>query len=333
MSNQNVQNLVEYIRKNSSLSPMQLEEVVLKVGYSKEELNQALKIVGLPSQQNIITSSSDVSTAENSKQGNNIWLWAILGFLVILTFGGIAGLYFINKNDVNTKVVSPTPTPISEKPISPALSTQSPAAELQTNPMDAFFTTLSSADYKITTTGKIEYKKQEEGGSHSSSLDLNNGIIYLKKGSVVRGDKTDTEEPEIAIVKGNKIFSLNPVKKTYSAFDTADGLGKFYLMALQSSFPLMTLVEDTKKNKITWEKTGNNEWQTNWKWKTPLDTQETPVKVKISMSPATKLITTLSLRFDNSQSWQDVIFQYETVGDIENLLIVPADYKEEKLDF
>lgn len=347
MNNQNVQNLVEYIRKNPNVSSNQLEEAVLKVGYSKEELNQALEIVesshvggNFPDQQNITSSGLEVLTSEESKRANNMWLWAILGILIILTFGGIAGLYFINQNKAGTEIISSTPTPISAptskdlaKPTKEPSITQPPATGLQTNPMDDFLAALSSANYKVSTSGKIEYKKHEEGLTQSSSLDLNNGIIYIQESSVVRLDKTDPERPEIAIIKDDQALVLNPTKKTYTAFNVEDELGKFYITTVKASFPLISLGDDTQEGTVSWQKITDNEWQADWKWKTPLDIQETPVKVRIILDSTTKLINILSFRFDNNQSWQDAAFKYETISDIESLLTISSDYKEEKLDF
>lgn len=345
MNNQNIQNLVDYIRKNPSLSPSQLEEPVLKAGYSKEELNRALEIVGksqvgISSEPSVVSPSPGVLTQEENKQMNKTWLYMILGVLIILTFGGIAGLYFINQNKVNTKVASITPTSLSSptfkdltEPTKETLTIQPPTTVAQTNPMDAFFTAVSSADYKVMTSGKIENKKQEGGGTQTSSLDLNNGIVYVQKGAVVRIDKTDPQKPEIAFIKGDKIYALNPEKKTYTILNSSDSFGQFYLSAFKTTFPLIPLLDDTHKGIVSWQKGDNNEWQADWKWKTPLDPQETPVKVKIFLDPSTNLITTFSMKFEDALPWQDATLKYENIENIESLLMIPPDYKEEKLGF
>lgn len=347
MNNQNVQNLVEYIRKNPNLPPSQLEESVLKAGYSREEFNRALEIVGksqintnLSVEQNIASAGQEVMTPEENKQTNKTWLFVILGVLIILAFWDIVALYLINQNKVKTTVDSPTPTPLSSpafkaltEPTKEPVSIQPPTTVAQANPMDVFFTALSSANYKVTASGKIELKKQEEGVTQTLSLDLDNGIVYIQKGSVLRIDKTDPQQPEIAMIKGDKIYILDPSEKTYTVLNTADSLGQFYLGAFKTSFPLIPLTEDTQKGLVAWQKISNNEWQADWKWKTPLDPQETPVKVKIILDPATNLITTLFMKSADAQPWQDATFRYETIEGIESLLTVPSDYKEEKLDF
>ena len=55
--------------------------------------------------------------------------------------------------------------------------------------------------------------------------------------------------------------------------------------------------------------------------------KKTHVSVKIIINPATNLISTLSMKFEDNQPWQDATFQYEEVSDIESLLVVPSDYK------
>lgn len=347
MNNQNVQNLFEYIRKNPNLFPNQLEEVVLKAGYSSEELSQALEIVeksqigsSSSNEQNMASVEPEILKSEENKPKKKRWLFVLLGILIILAVWDVAALYLINQDKINKKVTSPTPTPLSPpsfkdfaKPTEEPLATQPPPTVAQSNPTDAFFTALSAANYKVTTSGKIEIKKKEEGVTQTSSLDLNNGTVYIQKGAVLRIDKADPQQAEIAIIKGDKIYNLDPSEKTYIVLNTTDSLGQYYLGAFETSFPLISLAKETQKGLVAWQKISNNEWQADWKWKTPLDPQETSVKVKVITDPATNLITTLSMRSTDAQPWQDAIFQYETIGDLENLLTIPSNYKEKKLDF
>lgn len=347
MNNQNIQNLIAYITKNPNLSPSQLGKAVLKAGYSSEELSQALEIVGksqvgssLSNEQNMASVEPEVLKSEENKPKKKRWLFVLLGILIILAVWDVTALYLINQDKINKKVTSPTSTPLFlppskdlAKPTEEPLVTQPPPTVAQSNPTDAFFTALSSTDYKVTTSGKIEIKKEEEGVTHTSSLDLDNGTVYIQKGAVLRIDKANPQQAEIAIIKGDKIYNLDPTEKTYIVLNRVDSLGQFYLGAFKTSFPLIPLTEDTQKGLVAWQKISNNEWQADWKWKTPLDPQETLVQVKIALDPVTNLITSFSMKSEDAQPWQDATFQYEVVEDVESLLTIPSDYKEEKLDF
>lgn len=277
-------------------------------------------------------------TSENLR----IIFLGFFGFVVGTTVGVALGLGFFwvknltsQRSKTETTIVQITPT------IQPA-SLISPEEQLAKtlpveDPMKAFSAALSSANYKVSTSGKFENKKQEDSGTQTESLDLNNGFIYLQNSSILRvekpKDETNLQELETVIIKDNKGFILNAEKKSYVVVDPSEELGKWYLNAANASFPPLSLLEDSQKGAISWEKSGNNQWQTEWKWKTPFDPKGIPVKVKIFLHPTTYLIDTVSMKFEDSQPWQDATFRYEKVEDIENLLKIPPEYKEEKLGF
>ena len=360
MNDQNVQNLVDYIKKNNSIPSGQLEEAVVKAGYLKEQFCQALELAGNSQISNPVIPSVLSVNPQAMMQDQHVsfnkkpfLLIASILIMVLILVGSIILYILKNKSRVPVKISEQSngneqitlSNKISGAPpgFNSLLNSNNSTGELSNNqpsgpaiidnPMKIFVTALSSADYKVSSSGKIENKKQDGTGNQISSLDLNNGIIYIQKGSVVRADKTDPLRPEVGILKGDKVYGLNQEKKTYFVLNITDEMGKFYSTALKGSFPLISLSDDTQKGIVHWLKTRNNEWQGDWKWKTPLDQKETPAKVKIFLDPKINLITTLSIRFMDSQPWQEAMFTYEKIRDIEGLLIPPSGYKEEKFTF
>lgn len=270
--------------------------------------------------------STSQGVQDNKGKISDIALILIPFLLVCLIGIGIGGALLSQK--ITPKTTTDTTATINPKSF-PTI--QPTTSVLENDPMKIFFSTLSAADYKIATTGKLTNAKQAGGGTESSSIDLNNGIIYVQKGSVVRVDKTDPAKPETGFIMGDKVYALQPTKKTYVISSITDSIGQFYASGIRSSLPLISLADDSKKGLVTWQKSGDNEWQADWKWKTPLDATATQVKVKIRLDSKTSLITNFSVQFDVTQPWQEATFQYEIIPNIESLLAVPPDYQEQKL--
>lgn len=347
MDNPNVKNLVDYLKKYSNFPFDKLVETVLKSGHSKEDLNQALEIIRSP--QEAAPTAPPIPPQPNTypipqKQGSskNGLVFALIGITAsVALLGLIIGLKVLNKEnpvkkDSNKEQIKQdqTSSPSAKFPDkipTPSLPQTDPTAAVSADPMAKFWSKISADDYKITSSGKIEYKKGGSTGTQTTSLDLNNGTIYIKTGSVVRIEKSDTIRPEIGIIKNHDIYSLNPRTKTFVTFKDTDSLGKLYVDSIRSSFPLLGISDDTQKGQIIWQKTDADYWEANWAWKTPLDEKSIPAYIRVKPDFETDLINDFSIRFDAKDLWQDVTFVYEKVININSLLTVPSDYTLEKI--
>lgn len=357
MNQQNINNLIAYFKQNLTSPPQTLINNCLKSGYLQEDINEAVKTL----QEQTNSSQTPSAAAQQptnhpsplETRGLSKLLVIVLIIAVILLGVGI-GLFLelsgknislpfltTNKNqasDVNQKVIIPSPkqniappsTGSASFPISAANPPQSDA-----NPLTAFANVFNTADFKISTSGRVENKqnKTDEKGnpySSSSAMDLNNTIVYVREGKLVRFDSIDPQRPQISFLKENKIYSLNQEKKTYNGVDIDTEMGKSFYTIFTSSFPLITLIEDQSKTPFTFEKAGESQWQTAWMYKNILAPEESkPIKIKITLDPTTSYITTLSFLMETGQSWQDLTFVYENISNLDSLLTVPPDYTEE----
>lgn len=236
----------------------------------------------------------------------------IVIIIAVLAIGGgvVAFNYFINQASpkLETKAAAPNTT--------------------DKNPMAKFDAAFTANDYKITASGKFEYSTKDAKHEESMKLGFDNKVLFTKKGSVVKVTGVPGGD---AVLKDSNIYITDSVKKTYTRFSSTNSLGQWYLMAAKASFSLISLNEDTKKGVVSWQKNPDNSWEADWNWTTPFKKDALPIKVKISLDPATNLATTLSMKFNPSDPWQDANFKYEKIDNIENLLIIPPDYKEERL--
>lgn len=351
MNSPNIQHLIDYIQKNASFSPVQLEEIVLKTGYTKEEFYEALKIA----RNTTTTANQAVSIPKQKTKSHKALVWASLGCIVLLLVCGLVASFYLSKkrrSDVRPLAQTTSRPPATagsfdtmQSSTSNLLKGQVSKSASKNNPMTLFRTALASVDVKVLSNGTIETKKLTERSAQSngteesavsltssSSLDLNNGVFYVQKGAVVRLDNTDRQQTENTFTKDSKFYIVNTGKKTYTVVHSSDSVGQFYSGLFPATFPLLSLADDTQQGTVVWKNTSSNEWVANWKWKSPLDSVDNPVQVKIILDPPTHLVTTLSMKFEDSQPWQDVTFAYEKIDTLDTLLIIPADYKEEPLE-
>lgn len=291
-----------------------------------------------PSAQEPLNTSS--LTSEHIVKGGgskNLIIIVVLCLALITTVS--IGYYYLSVNNILpflNPAVQPAPevpelpgsdvtlAPLPTKPITPA---SSESAKI-TGPLADFFTALSAGNYKITTTGKFENKVVTGESTESTTLDLNNGIIYVEKGNVVKIDKQDAVKPQSVILKDSQVVTIDPVKKTYSVVSVTDEMGQFLVKTMNSSLPLIPLYQDVKAGKTVFVKNEEGQWIADWKWAGVLGDEEIPVKVKVIADPTTNLIPTLSMQFKEGENWQDGVFVYEKVADLTNILSVPAGYAE-----
>jgi hypothetical protein len=366
MNEQNINNILEYIKQNSSFPLDTLRDVCLKAGYAPEEFNQA--VIRLQTPQNsqglplVPTYSSVELGSEPSPEPSPKESSPLIpqtspqtytpattfqtvegkdkkGFPVKLLIGVVLGILLIGLVIVGflmfSKIgqVEEVPSPTPEEVILPTVA-PSPTP-LVVNPLSTFSATLVASDYKITTLGRIENKvtlKDPTTGKTQvidSVIDLTNGIVYTKKGAVVRLDKVDPKKPEVTLLKGDRLFYLNPLTKTYTPYLFTDDVGKYLISTLMNSYPLISLIADSQNNLLSWVKgTNDNEWQTDWQVKSLADQKGTLAKVKIIIDPATNLVTTMSFKYSTDKTWQDAKFAYEVAPNLDSLLVVPTGYKE-----
>lgn len=342
MNQQNINSLITFIGENQDTSLEQLLSSCLKAGYTQEEFNQALVFLGKEPSSSLYQTSLS-SSIFHGKSAKTILLIVIS---IIFLAGLTVGIFVYYGHSANRQeIISQTPTP----PLVTIIPSSSPSLTQTTtiptgvnatdNPLTLFMQTLRKEDYKVTAMGKVEYEektveRKESSGSASltskSSLNLNNTFFYLKKGEMVRTESNNPEQEEVYFLKDDKIFYLQPNKKTYLKYNPADEWGQFLLMVLKLSFPLLSLADESEKKLISWQKVEDNQWQADWKFHELVQSKDIPARVKITQDPATNLITTLSYRFNETQSWQDFTFSYQKTPEIDTYLMVPPDYQEEK---
>lgn len=197
------------------------------------------------------------------------------------------------------------------------LTNETPSPKITTNPMESFATALFASDYKVTSSGKFDVIKQDDSSTVTSSLDLNNGTIYLKKGAVVKIENNDADMNTTVYRNGTDLYVISPDQKTYSILESSNSIYSFFDSIFVASYPLIPLLEDTQQGIVTWQKNSNNEWQADWAWKTPFDLTDINVQVKVSLDSETGLITTLYMKFEGSDQWQEGTFVYEKIENID----------------
>lgn len=343
MNQQNINNLITFIGENQGTSLEQLLSSCLKAGYTQEEFNQALGFLGKEQYTSVPSQTSLSSSIFHGKSAKTILLIVIsIIFLAGLTVGIFVYYgHFANRQEIISQTsASPTIGTIpSPSPSLTQAATIPTGVNATDNPLTLFMQTLRKEDYKVTAMGKVEYEeksveRKESSGSASltskSSLNLNNTFFYLKKGEMVRTESNNPEQEEVYFLKDDKIFYLQPNKKTYLKYNPADEWGQFLLMVLKLSFPLLSLADESEKKLISWQKVEDNQWQADWKFQTLLQSKDIPARVKITPDPTTSFITTLSYRFNETQAWQDFTFTYQKMPVIDTYLMVPSDYQEEK---
>lgn len=271
--------------------------------------------------------------------------------IAILFLSGsiIGGSYYIKTQypQILNKILitnnnSPSATPIIQPTVIPTSSPLASQANNEVNPLTPFSGAFSASDFKILSSGKFEISSTNTkinlksnigtGSAHtSSSINQENGLYFTQKGNLVRNDDNNPVSAQITFLKGQDIYSLNPKLKKYSQYNitstSAQGPwsgANLYALFKQSFIPI-NLLDDNKS--LIWNKVGNNEWQTDWIFKTPFNPQGTPVKVKITLDPKTNLMTVVSLKAgDIDPTWHDLGYNYQPISNIDSYLVVSSDY-------
>jgi len=147
---------------------------------------------------------------------------------------------------------------------------------------------------------------------------------YFKHGVFVRmGD-------EIAkthfIYKSGKVFVITPAAKTFKEFDVLKA--PWDKLSGDSFTLIVPLARDTTDGKVLWNKESENMYVTKGEWNMQSDDGSvTPVDVRVSVNPQTKLIDTVYLRDNkNGGTWEQLDFKYRVVNNIDDLMRFPLDY-------
>lgn len=244
----------------------------------------------------------------------------ILGIIIILSLAGFGGFLYLRSQSKNS-----SPVISNMQSSTPQVSTQSANKQsISVNdPLKPFMNNLAAGDFQIKTSGKIVINSNE-------TLDFTNGVFYIKKGQLVRGDYIIQNNQAITIISNNNMYNLDPVKNTYFlGNEPGQSLASSSVYALfkQTSL-LLPFLDDDKNNLLVWQKTAENEYQTKWTHKfSPLESGNgQPADVKIVLNPISGSISSFSVRFVAGDPWQTVTFSYEVATAIDSLLTIPSGY-------
>ncbi|MDD2822477.1 MAG: hypothetical protein PHQ59_00155 [Candidatus Daviesbacteria bacterium] len=281
-----------------------------------------------------------------SKENNGFTVIVFIIIIALISVAIVGGSYLIKTQYPNlipaiklsTPIpqVSPSPLPVAQQKLSStvtAIPTATPSSPPQaTDLITTFAAVFKAADYKIYTSGKIEFQTQQTDttgkvvGSSTIRYDADRGIFYTQMGSLVRGEVNSIGKQQILMFKDNQVYIFDSSKKEYIKEDLNGEMGKFYWSLAKAGLPLLGLIEDTSSK--TWQLIGDNEWQSDTTYKTPLDAKGLSVKIKITFDKNSGLINTLSYRINDTDTWQTITFVYEKITNINQYLVLPTGYKE-----
>lgn len=271
--------------------------------------------------------------------------------IAILFLSGsiVGGSYYIKTQypKILSKIVVTKNDLPSATPMVQATPTSFPLASQtnnEVNPLMLFSGAFSASDFKILSSGKFEISSTNTktnlnsnigtgSASMHTSLSINqeNRLYFTQKGNLVRNDDNSSAPARITFLKGQDIYSLDPKLKKYSQYNitstSAQGSlsGASLYAIFKQSFVPIDLLNDNKS--LIWNKVGNNEWQTDWIFKTPFNSQGTPVKVKITLDPKTNLMTVISFKnSDVDPIWHDLGYNYQPISNIDSYLVITPDF-------
>jgi hypothetical protein len=191
------------------------------------------------------------------------------------------------------------------------LETQTSAGKSDAlNAMTQFKKTFFESDYEL----------------QQSAVGRDTMTTYFKHGAFVR--QGDELSKIYFIYKSGKVFSVKPTDKTFKEFD---GTKAPWDKLSSDSFTLiLPLMRDTIDGKVLWDKESENTYITTGPWNMTNDDGSTsPIMVKISINPQTKLIDALYMQAANSgEPWVKMDYKYRAVNNIEDLMSFPFDYKK-----
>lgn len=335
--NQRIASLVGYLQQNSSVQVEALRSASIAAGYTEAEFTEAQAIIS--SHQNQAPVPPTVA-----KKGLPLKIIIALILLILILVAGVVGYFLLFKNNTLTtktaSLQSPEITPVFLSPEKDKL-------------FDNFSAYLKSKNLKITVSGSLENKNRQ----NITALELEDGIFYLKKGELVRldafindctdsncdGPKVKMETIQLLLPDG--IYALLPEKKSFAnTTKPASSLGlpiNDALIYFKYSFPLFQLIEgrpdwqqpkEPKLIQSDWRQIGKLEWEseTIFRFNEIETVTRDPIQTKIIFSNNYETIETLSIKYPDEASWQTLNFAYESIDDLDNLLIIPKDYTELK---
>lgn len=195
----------------------------------------------------------------------------------------------------------------------------------ETSPLKPFISNFSTNNYKIATTGKVNLNGPNKGENTKWNMifSLNNKNYYTNNGSVFRVD-IDTGS---YITKNTLNYSVNNNEKTYRQIDLSKQKN-LIKNVYEDNFLLGLVLKEDQNRKLLWTSIGNNEWVADWEYIPENLPKGANLKVKIFINPNTNLIDSISLKVNSNDPWQDTSYKYEQISNIDEFLIIPADYKE-----
>lgn len=255
------------------------------------------------------------------RQRGFIALIIFLGIIVVLSGVVVGGSFYVKASHPELLRRSFPPGKLSA-----SASAQPSEVEKQNDPLKIFTSIFNRADYIITAQGEASFSLSSDPRDQIHLI-MNSPLnFYTKQGKLVRIDDLSTSLKLIFLIQNDQIYRLDSNSKSHSVWSKTNPVWSYVNKEVQQRFIIQNIINDNMQNHLTWNQVENGVWQTNWIFETLLN-KTVSVQLKLTVNTQTNLIDKTSFRLRDTDPWQDISWSYKPVLNIDELMVIPPEYK------